>query len=89
LKELVARKALKGGGDSEKREAEKNQIKSSAFVNLHLVIMVRMNSPRTIRPKRIDPPQEAETAVPECEQIDEEAEQNQGQRESWHTFETP
>ncbi len=38
LKELVARKALKGGGDLEKREAEKNQIKSSAFVNLHLVI---------------------------------------------------
>ena len=37
----------------------------------------------------LDPPQEAETAVPECEQIDEEPEQNQGQRESWHTFETP
>jgi hypothetical protein len=37
----------------------------------------------------LDPPQEAETAVPECEQIDEEAEQNQGQPESWHTFETP
>jgi hypothetical protein len=50
-----------------------------------------MNSRRTIKPKRIDPPQEAETAVPECEQIDEQAEQNQnqGQRESWHTFETP
>jgi hypothetical protein len=26
----------------------------------------------------LDPPQEAETGVPECEQIDEEAEQNQG-----------
>ena len=26
LKEVVARKALKGGGDSEKREAERNQI---------------------------------------------------------------
>jgi hypothetical protein len=50
--------------------------------------MVRMNSRRTIKPKRIDLPQEAETAVPECEQIDEEPEQNQGQRESWHTFET-
>jgi len=37
----------------------------------------------------IDPPQEAETSVPECEEIDEEAEQNQGQPESWHTFETP
>jgi hypothetical protein len=48
-----------------------------------------MNSLRTIKPKRIDPPQAAETAVPECEQIDEEPEQNQGQRESWHTFETP
>jgi hypothetical protein len=48
-----------------------------------------MNSRRTIKPKRIDPQQEAEIAVPECEQIDEEAEQNQGQRESWHTFETP
>jgi hypothetical protein len=34
-------------------------------------------------------PQEAETAVPECEQIDAEAEQNQGQPESWHTFKTP
>jgi hypothetical protein len=47
-----------------------------------------MNSRRTIKPKRIDLPQEAETAVLECEQIDEEPEQNQGQRESWHTFET-
>ena len=37
----------------------------------------------------LDPPQEAETAVQECEQIDEEAEQNQGQSESWHTFESP
>jgi hypothetical protein len=37
----------------------------------------------------LDPPQEAETAVPEYEQIDEEAEQNQGQPESWHSFETP
>jgi hypothetical protein len=37
----------------------------------------------------LDPPQEAETAVPECEQIDEQAEQNQGQPESWHSFETP
>ena len=36
----------------------------------------------------LDPPQEAETAVPEYEQIDEEAEQNQGQPESWHTFKT-
>ena len=44
--------------------------------------MVRMNSRRTIRPKRIDLSQEAETAVPECEQIDEEGEQNQGQPES-------
>ena len=26
----------------------------------------------------LDPPQEAETGVPECEQIDEEAEKNQG-----------
>jgi len=35
----------------------------------------------------LDLPQ-AETVVSECEQIDEEAEQNQGQPESWHTFET-
>ena len=35
----------------------------------------------------LDFPQ-AETAVSECEQIDEEAEQNQGQPENWHTFET-
>jgi len=34
-------------------------------------------------------PQEAETAVREYEQIDEEAEQNQGQPESWHSFQTP
>ena len=36
----------------------------------------------------LDLPQ-GETVVSECEQIDEEAEQNQGQPESWHTFETP
>jgi hypothetical protein len=48
-----------------------------------------MNARRTIKPKRIDPSQEAETAVAECERIDEEPEQNQGRRESWHTFETP
>jgi hypothetical protein len=34
-------------------------------------------------------PQEAETAVLGCEQVDAEAEQNQGQPESWHTFKTP
>jgi hypothetical protein len=32
------------------------------------------------------PSQKAETAVPEYEQIDWEAEQNQGQRERWHGF---
>ena len=37
----------------------------------------------------LDPRQEAETAVPEYEQIEEEDEQNQGQPESWHTFQTP
>ena len=31
LKEVVARKALKGGGDSEKREAEKNQISAEVL----------------------------------------------------------
>ena len=35
------------------------------------------------------PSQKAETAVPEYEQIDWEAEQNQGQPERWHTFESP
>ena len=34
------------------------------------------------------PSQKAETA-PEYEQIDWEAEQNQGKRERWHTFESP
>jgi hypothetical protein len=34
-------------------------------------------------------PQEAEAAVLGCEQDDAEAEQNQGQPESWHTFKTP
>ena len=37
----------------------------------------------------LDPSQEAETAVPEYGQIDEEAEQNQGQPERWHSFQTP
>jgi hypothetical protein len=47
--------------------------------------------PKIVGPQihRLDPPPEAETAVPECEQIDEETEQNQGQPKSWHTFETP
>jgi hypothetical protein len=31
LKEVVARKALKGGGDSEKREAERNQISAEVL----------------------------------------------------------
>jgi hypothetical protein len=35
------------------------------------------------------PSQKAETALPEDEQIDWEAEQNQGKRERWHTFESP
>ena len=36
------------------------------------------------------PSQKAETAVPEYEQIDlGAAEQNQGQPERWHTFESP
>ena len=36
------------------------------------------------------PSQKAETAVPEYEQNDWEAsEQNQGQPERWHTFESP
>jgi hypothetical protein len=37
----------------------------------------------------LDPPQEAVTAVPECERIYEEVEQNQGESEGWHTFKTP
>ena len=36
----------------------------------------------------LDLPQKAETVVSECEQIDGGAEQNQGQPESWHTFQT-
>jgi hypothetical protein len=35
------------------------------------------------------PSQKAETAFPAYEQIDWEAEQNQGKRERWHTFESP
>ena len=35
------------------------------------------------------PSQKAETAVPEYEQIDWEAEQNQGQPERWHAFKSP
>ena len=35
------------------------------------------------------PSQKAETTVPEYEQIDWEAEQNQGQPGGWHTFESP
>jgi hypothetical protein len=35
------------------------------------------------------PTQKTETALPEYEQIDLEAEQNQGERERWHTFELP
>ena len=43
MREVVARKALNGGGDSEKRERAKigltlTSLKSSAFVNLHFVI---------------------------------------------------
>jgi hypothetical protein len=33
--------------------------------------------------------QKAETALPEYERIDWEAEQNQGKRERWHSFESP
>ena len=33
--------------------------------------------------------QKAEAAVPEYEQIDGEAEQNQGQPERWHAFKSP
>ena len=58
-------------------------------MNLHLVINGPNEFAKDHQPKRIEPPQEAETTVPECGQIDEEAEQNQGQPESWHTFETP
>jgi hypothetical protein len=35
------------------------------------------------------PSQKAEIALPEYEQINWEAEQNQGKRERWHTFESP
>jgi hypothetical protein len=35
------------------------------------------------------PSQKAETAVPEYEQNDWQAEQNQGRPERWHTFESP
>jgi hypothetical protein len=37
----------------------------------------------------LSPSQKAETPVPEYEQIEWEAEQNQGQHERWHTFESP
>jgi hypothetical protein len=33
--------------------------------------------------------QKAETALPEYERIDWEAEQNQGKRARWHAFESP
>jgi hypothetical protein len=33
--------------------------------------------------------QKAETALPEYERINWEAEQNQGKRARWHTFESP
>ena len=40
--------------------------------------------------EKIYPSQKAETAVPEYEQNDWEAvEQNQGRPEKWHTFESP
>ena len=35
------------------------------------------------------PSQKAETALPEYERIDWEAEQNQGKRARWHAFESP
>jgi hypothetical protein len=35
------------------------------------------------------PSPKAESSLPEYEQIDWEAEQNQGKRERWHTFESP
>ena len=36
----------------------------------------------------LDPLQEAETAVPEHEQIDEKADKRQEKTERWHTFKT-